>query len=107
MPLLRHHAVSSSIEEVNYQPDNQPAYESVPVLRRQGEHQQQTCQDPEDWNQWNERRPEWAVRIWISPPHYDDCAADNHECEERSDTRHFRQYAQRNEASHRSDEKAR
>src|ERR1051325_3840764 len=91
MSLLSHHAMSPSIEEIDYQPDRQPDDQPVPVFFRQGEHQQQAGQDPENWNQRNQRSAEWAIRIRIGPAHYQHGAEDDYKGEGFSDPRLFGQ----------------
>src|SRR5437870_11848542 len=95
-----HHAMPPAVSKINHESDQQPDDQSIPVLSREREHQEQASENSQDWNQRNKRRAEGTVRVGICPAHDHHSAANDHEGEQRADSGHFSEYAQWYKSSH-------
>jgi len=73
--------VTPAVEKVNYEPDQKPNDQSVPVLcgNENINNKQSGFQESDEWDKW---RTERALRIGVGSAHDQDGAADNHEGEQ-------------------------
>src|SRR6185436_15678111 len=85
MSLSRHDAAAPAVAEIDGEAEEEPDAEPQPVLRRQGEHQQETGADAEERNERHERRAEGPRGLGVRPAHDEHRRADDDERQERPD----------------------
>ena len=90
----RHHAVVPAVAEVGEQADPQPHEQPQPVLRGQGEHQEQAGQDPGDGHERAQGRAKRPLRVGVHAPHDEHRGAHDHEREQGADVGEVGQDAQ-------------